>query len=259
MTIRQTVGGYILEAKVYASAFREGRRLGKKTGFYIFGQGRTGSTLLVRMLGAHKDIHCEDELLFHRRLFPLLYVRGKLAVNEEPVVGFHVKCYQLTQQQGYKNARTFVERLQREGWKMIFLRRKDVFRHAISPILAKARNLWHLGEDGKVSPEPPAVALNPNQVVAAVRMREEYGKMEKAIVRDFDHFRIVYEDHLQTESQREAITPALCRYLGVEESPLSCSLKRTTGASLAKAISNIEEIETAMKQAGYGCYLQDLE
>lgn len=259
MKIRQATGGYFLEGQVYTRALRYGRNLRGKTCFYIFGQGRTGSTLLVRMLDSHQDIHCEDELLFHRRLFPLLYVKGKLGACAEPVCGFHVKCYQITQQQGYKDARYFVERLQREGWKMVFLRRRDVVRHAISPILAKARNLWHTGVDTKARGDPPSVVLKPEQVVGAIRMREDYGKIEEAIVRDFDHFPIVYEDHLQTDAQREEISKSLCHYLGVEKCPLPASLQPTTGSSMSDLVSNFDEIKTAIARAGYGHFLQNLE
>lgn len=248
----------MLEGAVYRKALMAGSKLEDKTRFFIFGQGRTGSTLLVTMLDSHPQIHCEDELLFHPRLFPMLYIRGKCVATEKPVTGFHVKCYQLTRDQGMKEARPFIERLNREGWKMIFLRRQEVFKHAVSPILAKARNLWHIGKGNESTSPTEAVSLKPEAVVGAIRGREKFTRIEEEIVREIKHLPLVYEQDLQTPEQRERTSARLCEYLGVESQILSSPLKATTSKSIASSISNFQEVAEAVRQAGLGSYLDNI-
>jgi hypothetical protein len=259
MSMKRRIGGYILEMHVYLHALRHGRALDGKTRFYIFGQGRTGSTLLVTMLDSHPQVHCEDELLFHPRLLPMQYVRGKCGAAREPVVGFHVKCYQLTRDQAMKTARPFVDQLEQAGWKMIFLRREQVLKHAISPILAKARNLWHIGQGNQEQAPPEAVSLNPAAVVGAIRGREKFARIEAEIVRDYDHLPIVYEQDLSTPEQRAQTSTRLCDYLGIESRQLSSPLKATTSKSIISSITNFDEIATAIRKEGLGHYLEDVE
>ncbi|HBE17486.1 MAG TPA: hypothetical protein DEG17_03890 [Cyanobacteria bacterium UBA11149] len=45
--------------------------------FVIFGQGRTGSTLLYSLLNSHPQIHCDEEILEDRVFFPVQYVKGR--------------------------------------------------------------------------------------------------------------------------------------------------------------------------------------
>lgn len=245
--------------KVYLNAFLYGQRLSGKTRFFIFGQGRTGSTLLVTMLDSHPEIHCEDELLFHPRLFPMGYIRGICGASTKPVVGFHVKIYQLLYDQKMPEPQVFLDRLREDDWKMIFLKREDIFRHAVSPILAQARNLWHVGKTGEALNPPTSVRLNPDQVVAAVRQRQTYRKMEAEIVSDFPHLEICYERDLFDSTQRQRTSGRLCEYLGVAKQNLTSPLKATTSRSLKDAIENFGEIEHAMRDAGMGACLEGLE
>ena len=50
--------------------------------FVVFGQGRTGSTLLQNMLNRHSRIHCDGEILAERRLFPAAWIAGRRARAE---------------------------------------------------------------------------------------------------------------------------------------------------------------------------------
>ena len=76
------------------------------TKFAIFGQGRTGSTLLVDLLNRHPKIACEEEI-FNRRRHPFngkiwkpyWFLKGVEANYRDKVFGFKVKIYQLTKHQ----------------------------------------------------------------------------------------------------------------------------------------------------------------
>lgn len=254
MGIRKRLGGHLLESRVYLKALGHNRRLRDKTKFYIFGQGRTGSTLLVTLLDSHPEIHCHDELLFDRRTFPMWYIQGKCATVPEPVVGFHVKCYQLMYDQGIPDPRMFVDRLHRKGWRMIFLQREDTFRHAISPLLAARRNLWHASED-RTAKSAGAVRLEPQQVLNCIRKREQYREIESAIIKDYEHLPVSYEKDLNDPEARERISHQLCVYLGVRSEKLASPLKATTSRSLSEAIENYREIAEFLTLNGAGHYL----
>ena len=119
----------------------------------IFGQGRTGSTLLESLLCSTGYFHPKGELLNTSKgeiLYPTQFIRGlsKRRSNENFI--FHVKIYQLTRDRKRPiDPTSFLETPYREGWKVLYLRRKNKIRHALSNIVAKHRGSYPKNDDDK--------------------------------------------------------------------------------------------------------------
>ena len=65
---------HVMELWIYAR--RAGRKLvgsahSPRIRFVIYGQGRSGSSVLLDLIGSHPDVYCESEIRSRSRLLPL--------------------------------------------------------------------------------------------------------------------------------------------------------------------------------------------
>lgn len=100
--------------------------------FVIFGQGRTGSTPLMRPLNSDPEIHGIDKILRRKVLSPYHCVKAYRHRAPRPFFGIKVKIYQLLENQRIEGPGAFLERMLRGRWKLIHLKRTDIVRHAMS-------------------------------------------------------------------------------------------------------------------------------
>lgn len=108
--------------------------------FVIFGQPRTGSTLLVKLMQSHPLVQCDGEVLnrnrwqqgwhpylyYLARVFPEPYVLRKPAHCAKTVYGFKLLYPQIVA------PRRLLYILNRLGWQMIHIQRRELFNLALS-------------------------------------------------------------------------------------------------------------------------------
>jgi len=108
----------------------------------IFGQGRSGSTLLESLLESTGYFVCHGELLrpeAREIADPFRFVQGigKSCSPQHSV--FHLKIYQLTRDRENKvDPAELLGSLERVGWKYIYLKRENVVQQQLSNLLAEA-------------------------------------------------------------------------------------------------------------------------
>lgn len=244
------LGGLRIQSAVYRDSILKWPRVCSDVqGFFIFGQGRSGSTLLGTLLGAHSKIDFRDEILFHRKLFPMAHVNGCASRSTAPFFGFHVKIYQLTEDQRIKRPELFIDRLLSKGWKMIYLRRLNVLRLAVSPLLARDRKLWHIRSDSE-GKSKAAVRLDPREVETCVRNRLRFFKMESAILQNCAYLEVIYERDLLDAGRHGDTVGKVTDFLGLEREGTKSHLQKTTSPNLSDDISNLEEIHEHLRHKG---------
>ncbi|MEM9823740.1 MAG: hypothetical protein AAF985_21830, partial [Bacteroidota bacterium] len=168
-----------LQLGAYFHSFQKDRTLGK---FVIFGQGRTGSTLLVDLLNSHPTIACEQEI-FSRRYhllsgklrWPYRFLQGMEARHAHQTFGFKVKIYQLTLHQ-HLDPMDFLDRLEQRGYQIIYLRRDNFLEHAISGLSAQQTKRFHLFK-GELNEYPP-IELSVADLEEALENRRMYQEQE---------------------------------------------------------------------------------
>ena len=103
------------------------------TKFIIYGQSRSGSTLLVELIGANPPTHCDGELFgrgsmaditnpLRRYIYtslPVLYMYQRQHLFKDQVYGFKLLFYQI------RYTRYWLRLLHALGWKLIHLRRRN--------------------------------------------------------------------------------------------------------------------------------------
>lgn len=173
---------------------------GSKTRFLIFSQGRTGSTLLVNLLSQHPEIFCDNELVQKRLKDYVRYFEGRSLMTLKPVYGFNVHPYQIIDFLNQINSKSFVKDLFDRGWKIIYLRRANIFRHALSNEIAKKRGYFFKTQ--KDFEQTSQVYIDPEDFKKSLNARFRFKVDEAEALKDLPCKELVYEDSLFTDNQK---------------------------------------------------------
>jgi len=237
--------------------------------FIVFAQGRSGSTLLIDLLNQHPDIKADPEIfnidLYGKIAFPRPYLQGRLtlaAYQRKKCYGFKVKPYQLTNDQQLTNALTFIKEQHQAGFKIIHLQRQNVFRQALSSVLAETTNVWHIHQKAPLSPAMPLIHptnkinVSPTDLLAKMRERQQYQHLEATMLQNVPHLFLSYEQHLYNAQQQTAAMPLIFDFLEVnKEIIVESNLQKITTTDWQKHVLNVEVVEKAVQKAGYAHFL----
>ncbi|WMI68454.1 hypothetical protein [Mangrovimonas sp. YM274] len=228
----------------------------KQVKFIVFGQGRSGSTLLTKLLDQHPDIFCDQEIFGSKQspifLFPEKYIESnarKPSTSGKPIYGFKVKVYQLFSDQKIKNIKKLLDRLHKKGWKFIFLYREDEMAHNVSSFKAFSMGTWFVEKEEIVKKETSEkLYVDPVQFEKSVLWRRKFSAMEKACLQNIPHIPVSYEkDLLQLENHQE-VCNRIFEYIGVKSYPVQASVKKMNETNLKSSIKNYAEIEAILNK-----------
>jgi LPS sulfotransferase NodH len=225
--------------------------------FVVLAQSRTGSSLLVDLLNAHPDIHCDGELLMHRVYAPRRFVEGSAARAAERAYGFKVKIYQLTSKQRYERPGDFLDALCDRGWLVVHLRRDNLVRQSVSILAAKARGAYsHAISDGPLRDGPLTVDVA--RMLQILEKRAVHAEAEATCLERVPHLRVCYEDDLLREAAQRATAARLFRLLGVDpDVAVRTKWVRTGRDRLADSIANYAEVEAGLAGTRFAAHLRD--
>ncbi len=257
-----------MAARTHAKEFwfysrRTGRRLvgagdGPSVRFIIYGQGRSGSSVLLDLIGSHPDVYCESEI-FNRKvaarlIWPMRYLQARAALSPQPVYGCKMKIYQMTDDQGIEDPHRFMQDLHSEGWKVIHLVREDLFRKALSLVVAETRGQFldrRQDSGGGVS----SIRIDPARLVAAMRERRSADEAEQAALEGIPHIRVTYESDLLDAANHQAVSDRVLAYLGLESAPVETRYVKTSRSRVSDYVSNYAEVREILTQTEFASYL----
>ena len=256
---RMAARTHVKEMWIYSR--RAGRILvghrGPRTRFVIYGQGRSGSSVLLDLIGSHPDVHCESEIfnkkVAARLLWPGRYLRSRADLSSNTAYGCKMKIYQMTDDQGIEDPRQFMLDLHSEGWKIIHLVRKDLFRKALSLVIAETRGqfLDRRSDGGGVD----SIAIDPARLVQAMRERRSADEEELAALAGIPHVRVTYESDLLEASNHQAVTDRVLEFLGLESARVETRYVRTSRGHVSGYVSNYPEVREFLGQTEFAAYL----
>lgn len=250
------VWGYVVEATVRARALF--RRRTPSTRFVIFAQGRTGSELLCDLLHSHSQIHCDKEILNQPVFLPHALIRCSALLSRCDTYGFKVKIDQLTKRQRVKDPKAFLTRLHDEGWRIIYLSRKNLVRHALSGILRARLGKAHLyrSKDGP-QPKVERISIDCGVLRRALDQRKAMLTEEEAALSGLPCLRVVYDDDLYTSQRQRRTVKRIVDWLGLEYEPPSSDLVRITPRRLVALIENYEEMSASLAGTEFARFLDE--
>lgn len=225
---------------------------GAETCFVIFGQGRTGSSLLRSLLNSHPAVRCEGEILADAVDHPVAFVDNLAARSPKPVFGFKVKIYQLTGAQQTDPAE-FLRHLRSRSYQIIYIRRNNLLRHAISNEFAEARSSYHDRSDGP----RPSLTIDPQKLIGVMERRQAHLDDEAAILADLTHIRVDYESDLLDPRRHQPTADRVFAALGLESVPVGTDLARSVSGSLADRIANYDDLLVALRETEFSRFLTD--
>jgi hypothetical protein len=224
----------------------------RKTRFLIFGGGRSGSTLLSRLLDSHPDIRCERELfnpgngylanglfLDVLRFVPYPYIMWRSARAGAQAYGFKLML-------GHVHApRLALNVLALLGWRILHIQRQSLADQALSELVSLRTGRWQRtrGE----SAASPRIRLEREDFLNELRRMREGRLIEQRALAGIAHHDVVYERDLADPGSWPETSTAVCRYLGVADRRLTANLVKVYDEPYATIVENYDELIAAAR------------
>lgn len=223
--------------------------------FVLFAQGRTGSDLMCSLINSHQEIFCDGEILDHKVLFPMAFVKGNCARSTKDVYGFKLKIYHLTGAQQIDNVKEFLCQLYDQGWKIIYLFRRNILRQVISGFVARERKSYHYRVgDERLNLEK--IEIDCDELLREMRGRWMLLEKEKEVLKNLPHLTINYEDHLLSAEKHQKTLDRIFSYLDVLSMSVKTDLLKITTDRLSDFIENYEEVIQILEKSEFSEFLQ---
>ncbi len=221
--------------------------------FVVFGRGRTGSTLLVQLLGSHPEIACLGELLNRPRLAPVAYVEHRLARLPESRRGFKLLSYQVRDIAGGRRVKPLRDWITGSEMTLIHMQRENLLRHALSNIYARTRKAFHSHQDGARS--QTSMSLDFDSLMQWIAHSESLRDWEAEFLGDLPRETVRYESDLATPEQQQATANSLFKTLGLTPSDIATALSPVTPRDYHSFISNWDDVATRLADTPYARFL----
>ncbi len=225
--------------------------------FLIFGAGRCGSTLLVSLLSSHSHIHCDVEILRLRCRWPKAWIYGRAARFCGKAYGFKLVNYQLRELQPIEDRIGFLRSLKEDGWRVIYLRRENRLRSAISTTKAHMTGRFHCrGEVSSLNRDKVTLAVD--ELMRYIERHEMAHAFEEELMRAVpgDLYLTYEKDLLNSELQQKTVN-RICQLLGVPVEQVETDMIKLSSKNLLDDIANYEEVVSAIQNSRYAAFLDD--
>lgn len=230
----------IHQARAYGSRLLRPGRDRKGSKFLIFAQGRTGSSLLVDLLNRSPSVHCDEEILGRPVLLPTPWVSAHRLRHEGCTYGFKVKLYQLTIDQRIDDPGAWLTAMERSGWRVLYLWRRNLLRQVLSNVLATRSGRYHY----RSAPAARApVTIDLAETLELMGVRERMGEEERMALAGVPHEPVCYEDDLMLSERHQPTFDRLARVLGAEPAQATTELRRINSGRLSGLVDNYRELE----------------
>ena len=228
----------------------------------IFAQGRTGSTLLESLLCSTGHFRPHGELLDTLKgevLFPIKFLNGLSKWKPKNNFIFHVKITQLIKDRKHPVDPTlFLETLSKDGWKIIYLRRRNKVQHTLSVYFARNRhpryllNAWHKFDD---KPEELNIFVDCPKFKRTTEKLINHDAHEQKVLANIEHHEVIYEDDLEKPESHQKTVDRILEYLSLEQRQASTKHRKVNNQSPKELVSNYEEFVECLSKSGWEKFL----
>jgi LPS sulfotransferase NodH len=216
--------------------------------FVVYGQSRSGSTLVTRLLAQHPQVECEGELLNGDdgylpntvvrtlvRQYPMSYFALRAKRSRTAAYGFKLFFYHPR-----RPSRT-IKQLAERNWAFVHLRRRNVASQSLSSLVA--------GKTGRYARETSADTPDLRVSVSLAELQQEIDKRaawttrELDLIDGIDRIELWYEDDLQDETSWQSSVNRVADYLSICRQPISSpNFEPTHEREYHDIVSNYEEL-----------------
>jgi hypothetical protein len=245
--------GYIKELLTLARAMvLPGHQHSAK--FVILGIPRSGSQLLVELLDSHPGIGCESEILTHKCYAPRAYYRRRASLSKADAYGFKLLVDHF-ETQGIENPNRFMADMVEEGYRIINLRRLNLYRASLSSLYASYIGKFHHKQSEGLLTRPRMV-VDPEKLVAKMERFIHLEGLQKASIGNLPHLEVTYEQNLEHQQNHQAVVDRISDYLALPRAIVSTDQVKVTTENVSDFVANSDEICTFLKNSKYSQYLE---
>ncbi len=154
--------------------------------------------------------------------------------------------------QGIADLKAFLRDLEAAGWKLIYLRRKNVVYQALSTLVGEKRRKWlHKASEGPLA----KVSIDPGELAVYIKSRENQTAQEFEALAGLPHLALTYEGDLEDPGVHQPTYDRIFDLLGLTTNPVCSALGRTGSRNIDDVIENPVEVRAELKRLGYAHYL----
>ncbi len=225
------------------------------TRFVLFGRGRSGTTALVSMLDDVPGLQCEGEVLHDYVPFPYRHVLGRAAWSSAAGYGCKILSYQIKDVQRPPEPRTdFLRTLHHEhDFRILYLRRKNLLRHALSNIRARRETFHRKKSDPDA--KPTALSVDPSHVLEWMQNSKALSEYEHSLLEGVPYLSLTYEEHIRHADGHQSTVDLICDFLEIESSPVESSYRKVAPRSLKDRVANYDELSQRLEGTPYAEHL----
>ncbi len=140
----------------------------------------------------------------------------------------------------------FLHTLYNDGWKIIYLRRKDKVKHALSKFVADYRKGYHKFDDNK---EHLSLSIDCGDFIDSVAARFTFEKIERDALAKVSYHQVIYEDDLEKNDMHQATVNKILDYTLLKNCKIPpTKYHKVNTQSLKDLIANYDELADALKK-----------
>lgn len=222
--------------------------------FIIFGQGRTGSSLLQQLLNCSPEVYCDNEVLTERVPWPYLTIRSLAARYPGRVYGCKVRCHSIVRQ-GIPPG-DFLWNFHHNGGRIIYLRRENIVLQSISRMIIAQIDRMRWDRLPYSVRRNKRFYIDCNALLQQLAWRERQLVQEQQALAGLPHVSLVYEQHLLPPEMRQGTLDTLFEYLDVRRVPVHVTLARTSPERLVDVLENFDEVAAVIAGSRYAPFLE---
>jgi len=244
--------GFVKEILLYSTfVFRPKNQPDNK--FLIYGIPRSGSTLLVNLLDSHPLIHCDGELLIRKLFFSKLYIQCRSKLSRAPVYGFKLLIDHFETQK-IDNPGYYLAELYENGYKIINLKRQNLFRAALSSLYGYHRGRFHHTKtEGNL--EHNQMYVSPEKLLEKIHRFEHLLASHEQVLGQLPNLELFYERDLLDENQHQTTIDQICDYLNIPHAKANTNLIKVTTGDLSSFVINADELEAFLRTTKYAHFI----
>lgn len=226
--------------------------------FIVYSSNRTGSTLLGTLLNSHPGISHKGELFlkftkcFYKKVhFPYAYIKGSQSADSD-YFSFEIKTQHLNHI-FFNKDKEIIQNLFRKNWKVIYLHRHNIFRQALSHLIAMQTDQWHNFSNSNFKPRK--VYIDSVKLMETIKWFEKLRTIERKNLEKVEYLEIIYENDLLHKRNHQGTCEKVFNYIGIKSNQVSTSIKRISSDNLSDQIINYKELEKYFSITEYSQYL----
>lgn len=223
----------------------------------IFGQGRSGSTLLEDLICSTGAYHKGGEVLnFNNMLFkPQSYSAKHRVIGLSRAFSRNFVCHvKITHIQDCgDDPKEFLQAMIDDNWDIIFLTRQNRFKQSISNLVAESRGRYYkVASDRDDKP----IHVDTELMIQKIENRLKLAAIEEELVKNLNVIQVVYERDLQKSDFQQETINRIMESVGLPKQKVFTRYRKINERPFDTIVSNDKEIYTKLEEEGYDYFLR---